>query len=152
MQQSFNILKLKQLYDSGSKNRKLTHQNKWKKSVFQVYKEASLNPAWTNELKKECKKYKIDFFSAPYDLDYVDQLNKHMQAYKIGSGDISWHEIIERIAKKKKPVFLATGASEINEVKKALNILYKKNKKICLMQCNTNYPKKIILIFKYKRA
>ena len=62
-----------------------------------------------------------------------------MQAYKIGSGDISWHEIIERIAKKKKPVFLATGASEINEVKKAFNILYKKNKKICLMQCNTNY-------------
>tara|TARA_A100001015_G_C15026906_1_gene731013 strand:+ start:1314 stop:2378 length:1065 start_codon:yes stop_codon:yes gene_type:complete len=118
---------------------KLTHQNKWKKSVFQVYKEASLNPAWTTELKKECKKYKIDFFSAPYDFDYVDQLNKHMQAYKIGSGDISWHEIIERIAKKRKPVFLATGASEINEVKKAFNILYKRNKKICLMQCNTNY-------------
>ena len=118
---------------------KLTHQNKWKKSVFQVYKEASLNPNWTNELKKECKKYKIDFFSAPYDLDYVDQLNKHMQAYKIGSGDISWYEIIERIAKKGKPIFLATGASEINEVKKAFNILYKENKKICLMQCNTNY-------------
>ena len=77
---------------------KLT-SNKWKKSVFQVYKEASLNPAWTDELKKECKKYKIDFFSAPYDLDYVDQLNKHMQAYKIGSGD-ELYEIIERIAKK----------------------------------------------------
>jgi sialic acid synthase SpsE len=118
---------------------KLTHQNKWKKSVYQVYKDASINFKWTAELKNECKKYNIDFFSAPYDLNYVDQLNQHMQAFKIGSGDVSWHEIIEKIAKKKKPVFLATGASEIDEVKKAFNVLYKKNKKICLMQCNTNY-------------
>lgn len=118
---------------------KLSHQNKWKKSVFQVYQEASINPNWTNELKKTCKKYKIDFFSTPYDLSYVDKLNKHVKAYKIGSGDINWFEMIKRIGKKNKPVFLATGASQINEVKKAFNILYKINKKICLMQCNTNY-------------
>ena len=118
---------------------KLTHQNKWKKSVFQVYKDASINPAWTKELTKECKKYKIDFFSAPYDLDYVEQLNKYMNAYKIGSGDITWHDIITKIAIKKKPIFFATGASRIDEVKKAFKILYKTNKKICLMQCNTNY-------------
>lgn len=118
---------------------KISHQSKWKKSVFQVYKDASINPNWTNELKKTCKKYKIDFFSTPYDLKYVDELNRHVKAYKIGSGDISWPEIIERVGKKNKPVFLATGASQIDEVKKAFNVLYKTNKKICLMQCNTNY-------------
>ena len=32
------------------------------------------------------------------------------------------YEIIERIAKKGKPIFLATGASEINEVKKELAV------------------------------
>ena len=39
----------------------MAHQAKWKKSVFEVYKDASINPKWTKELAKECKKNKIDF-------------------------------------------------------------------------------------------
>ena len=39
--------------------------------------------------------------TAPYDLEYVDQVNKYIPAYKIGSGDITWLEIIKKIAKKK---------------------------------------------------
>lgn len=122
---------------------KLTHQRNWKSSVFDVYKKASINFNWTKELVNECKKNKIDFFSAPYDLDYVDKLDKYMPAYKIGSGDITWHQIIKKIAKKKKPVLLATGASTIEDVQKAFKIIYKHNKKICLMQCNTNYTGKM---------
>ena len=80
---------------------KITHQSKWKKSVFQVYKDASINPEWTRELKKECNKNKIDFLTSPYDLNYVDEVNKFIPAYKIGSGDITWKEIIIKIAKKK---------------------------------------------------
>ena len=37
---------------------KLTHQSKWKKSVFEVYKDASIKFSWTKELLKECKKIK----------------------------------------------------------------------------------------------
>ena len=66
-------------------------------------------------------------------------VDKHICAYKIGSGDITWHEIIRKIAKKNKPVILATGASDISEVKKAVKIILKNNKKLILMQCNTNY-------------
>ncbi len=117
----------------------LSHQAKWKKSVFQVYKDASINPNWTAILAKECIKNKIDFFTAPYDLDYVDDVNKYVSAYKIGSGDITWHEIIEKISKKRKPVLLASGASSLDDVKKAFKIIQKYTKKIVLMQCNTNY-------------
>ena len=79
------------------KMKKMTHQKKWKKSVFQVYKDASINPQWTKELFLECKKNKIDFLTSPYDLNYVDLVYKYVSAYKIGSGDISWHEIIKKI-------------------------------------------------------
>ena len=34
---------------------KFSHQSKWKKSVFEVYKDASINLKWTKELKKTCK-------------------------------------------------------------------------------------------------
>ena len=117
----------------------LAHQRKWKKSVFDVYKDASINFSWTKELKRECDKYKIDFMTSPYDLNYVDMVNKYICAYKIGSGDITWHEIISKISKKRKPVILATGASNIIEVKKAVKKIITKNRNIVLMQCNTNY-------------
>ena len=79
----------------------MSHQSKWKKSVFRVYKDASINFNWTKGLQKQCKKYKIDFMTAPYDLEYVDRVNKYIPAYKIGSGDITWIDIIKKIAKKK---------------------------------------------------
>ena len=118
---------------------KITHQSKWKKSVYDVYKDASINFNWTKELKKECKKNKIDFLTSPYDLNYVDQVEKYICAYKIGSGDITWLEIIKKISKKKLPVILATGAATLDEVKQAISAIKKNNKKIVLMQCNTNY-------------
>lgn len=125
------------------KMNKLSHQSLWKESVFEVYKKASINNQWNQELLEECKKNKIDFMTAPYDLDYVDQLNKFICAYKIGSGDITWKEIIEKISKKNKPVILATGASNFYEVINAVKIIKKFNKKIVLMQCNTNYTNNI---------
>ena len=118
---------------------KLSHQSKWKETVFEVYQKASINNKWNKELLKECKINKIDYMTAPYDLNYVDQLNKYICAYKIGSGDITWKKILEKISKKNKPVFLATGASNFEEVITAVKTIRKFNNKIVLMQCNTNY-------------
>jgi len=127
---------------------KITHQKKWKKTVYEVYKEASINKLWNNELKKECKKYSIDFMTSPYDLNYVDEVEKFIVAYKIGSGDITWKEILRKISKKKLPLILATGASTLSEVDNALKEIFKYKKKIILMQCNTNYTNNDIN-FKY---
>jgi N-acetylneuraminate synthase len=119
--------------------KKTAHQSKWKTSVYEVYKKASINNEWNNELKKECKKNKIDFLTSPYDLDYVDSVNEFISAYKIGSGDITWKEILTKIATKNKPVLLATGASTIEDVIFACKLILKINKKLIVMQCNTNY-------------
>ena len=121
------------------KSGKISHQSKWKKSVFQIYNEASLNINWTKTLADEAKKYGVDFMTAPYDLDYVDKVYKHVKAYKIGSGDVNWREIIEKISQKNKPVIIATGASNLSEVRNTIKLILKKNKKVILMQCNTNY-------------
>ena len=53
-------------------------------------------------------------------------------AYKIGSGDITWHQIIRHIASKNKPYFLATGASTIDEVHAAVSIGLAINSKLAL--------------------
>ncbi len=90
-------------------------------------------------IRKIFKKKKIDFFTAAYSKDLVDRVNKFVPAYKIGSGDITDHEIIAAIAKKKKPVFMATGAANSKEVDLAVKKVKKYNRNLCLMQCNTNY-------------
>jgi len=119
--------------------RPVSHQSTWKKSVYQVYVEASLPWQWTAELAAECGRAGIDYFSTPYDFDAVDMLDSYVPAFKIGSGDITWSEMLRKVASKSKPVFLATGASNIGEVQSAVEEIAAINSAIGLMQCNTNY-------------
>ncbi len=117
----------------------LSHQAAWKKSVFEVYQSASIPFEWTLPLKAECEEAGIDYFSAPYDFDAIDHLDEFVEIYKAGSGEIDWLEALERMASKGKPFFVATGAATIGEVQKAVHAILRINKKLVLMQCNTNY-------------
>tara|TARA_A200000113_G_scaffold221643_1_gene233835 strand:- start:440 stop:1510 length:1071 start_codon:yes stop_codon:yes gene_type:complete len=116
-----------------------SHQSSWKKSVFEIYKDASIPLEWTKELKKECDKAKIDYLTTPYDLSLINELDEYVCAWKLGSGDITWHDNIANLAKKNKPILIATGASNLDEVKKAYEVAKKFNDQISIMQCNTNY-------------
>ncbi len=117
----------------------LSHQEKWKKSVYETYEDASLADDWTPLLKEKCDEVGIDYFTSAYDFDSVDHADNFVDVYKIGSGDITWHEIIQYTAKKGKPVMIATGASDFEEVKKAMDVLKENTDQVVLMQCNTNY-------------
>ena len=127
--------------DKGFKKIKseTSHQKKWKRSVFEVYKSASINSNWTKVLKTYCDELSIEFMTSPYSPEILDEINPYVKAIKIGSGDITWIDIIKKIAKKKKVGLLATGASTLSEVDKAVKEYLKLNKSLVLMQCNTNY-------------
>lgn len=118
---------------------KLSHQSKWKKSVFEIYQDASISDDWTPIIKETCDQAGIDYFTSPYDFESVDAVDPFLEVYKIGSGDISWLEIVEYIGRKNKPVLLATGAADMPDVERAMSVLSKVNQDIVLMQCNTNY-------------
>ncbi|MBN1305120.1 MAG: N-acetylneuraminate synthase family protein [Anaerolineales bacterium] len=117
----------------------VSHQATWKKSVFQVYSEASIPLTWTTTLVEECHEAGIDYFTSPYDFESIEAVDPYLPAYKIGSGEIDWIESLELMASKGKPVLLATGASTLGEVQQAVHAILKINKQLVLMQCNTNY-------------
>lgn len=137
--QNFDAPKIVSDYGFSHMNAQVSHQAAWKKSVVEVYRAASIPFEWTTVLMEECSEAGIDYFSSPYDFTAIDFLDRYVEVYKAGSGEIDWIEALERMASKGKPFFIATGASDIGEVQRAVHAILKLNKQLVLMQCNTNY-------------
>ncbi len=117
----------------------MAHQADWKESVYEIFEKYQTPRDWTDELVAECKKADIDFMTTPYDQAAIDLVDRHLKAWKIGSGDIGWSQFIEDVCSRGKPVFLATGAADMEDVERAVEAALSKTKLLCLMQCNTNY-------------
>src|SRR6202023_3188156 len=105
--QNFRAPKIVSERGFASMGKQLSHQATWSKPVYQVYVEASLPWEWTAELKAECERASIHYFSTPYDFEAVDMLDQFVPAFKIGSGDLTWPEMLRKVASKSKPVLLA---------------------------------------------
>lgn len=117
----------------------LSHQATWSRSVYEVFKACETPRIWTETLVETCRKAGIDFMTTPYDEEAVALMRPYLKAWKIGSGDITWTGFLSEVARQGAPVFLATGASHLNEVQAAVESVLKHNSALCLMQCNTNY-------------
>ena len=69
---------------------KLSHQSAWKKSVYETYEDASVADEWSEKLKEKCDEVGIEYMTSPYDFASADWADNFVNAYKIGSGDITW--------------------------------------------------------------
>jgi N-acetylneuraminate synthase len=117
---------------------KMAHQAAWTTSVYDAYAAASISLDWTEPLAARCRELGIEYLTTPYALDLVDAVDPHVRAFKIGSGDVTWPELLRHVAGKGKPVLLGTGASTLEDVERALGHLAAAPG-VVLMQCNTNY-------------
>jgi N-acetylneuraminate synthase len=117
----------------------------WGRTVSEVFKDAEFPLAWHKEIIDYCKSVDIDFTTAPYFREAVDLCaDLNLPFIKIGSGDITWLEMIDYIARKGLPVMLATGDATLSEIDEAVRTIEATgNKNLVLMQCITNYPSKI---------
>ena len=77
-----------------------------------------------------------------FDTESVSLYNNLISVFKISSSDITNVPLLREIGKRKKHVLLSTGASNIDEIKFAINKLNLPDKKICIMHCVLNYPTK----------
>lgn len=137
--QNFKAAKIVSRIGFQSIGKQLSHQSSWKKSVYEVYEDASIPEKWTKLLKEKCDKVGIEYMTSCYDFNSVNLVDPYVNAFKIGSGDITWIDILKYTALKDKPIIIATGASTVEDVKRAVSSIKNINKDIVLMQCNTNY-------------
>ena len=117
----------------------------WGRTVSEVFKDVEFPMEWHQEIANYCNSVGIDFSTSPYFKEAVDLCaDMNLPFIKIGSGEITWLEMIEYIAKKGIPVMLATGDATMSEIDEAVRTIENAgNKDLVLMQCITNYPSKI---------
>jgi len=116
---------------------KIGHQSDWGDSVYNTYKKYEVPMDWTQPLADLANSVGCDFLTTPYDLSLIPGLVRHVCAWKVGSGDITYKQLIQRLVTYNKPLLLATGASTDEDIKRALGWTDWQN--VILMQCNTNY-------------
>ena len=94
------------------------------------------------KLKEICDDFDIEFMSTPFDLEAVDMLDRlGVNGFKVASCDITNFPLLRRIASKKKPVLLSSGASTLEEIRGALNVLQSFGaSSVLIMHCTLTYP------------
>src|SRR5690606_5725306 len=63
-----------------------------------------------------------------------------VDVHKISSSDITNRPLIERIASFGKPILLSTGASDLDEIRRAVDWIGAKGAPVALLHCVLNYP------------
>lgn len=93
------------------------------------------------ELKEYSELRNLIFFSTPFDLKSLENLDRlKMEIYKISSFHVTDLNLIEAVASKKRPVIMSTGMSSLQEIDAAVKILNKYDCEYLIMHCVSSYP------------
>lgn len=110
-----------------------TRQDYWKRMQFSL-------DQW-REIKAHCDDAGLEFMSSPFSNAAVDLLEEiGMARYKIGSGEVTNHLLLEKIGKTGKPIILSSGMSNLEELDATIEFLNDMDCNLTLLQCTTEYP------------
>ena len=110
-----------------------TRYDYWKRMSFTIEQ-------W-KEVKAHCEDVNLEFISSPFSVAAVELLEElGVEKYKIGSGEVSNHLMLDLIGSTGKEVILSSGMSSYDELDKAVNILTKHGCVTSVLQCTTKYP------------
>lgn len=111
-------------------------------NLYRLYGKGYMPWEWQGALKEEADKVGIDFLSTPFDTTSVDFLeNLGLEFYKIASFEMVDLPLVEYVASKGKPVIMSTGMATLEEIKEAVETVYKTgNRRLVLLRCSSAYP------------
>ena len=105
----------------------------WKRMEFSLEQ-------WVG-LKAHCEDKNIEFISSPFSNRAIDLLERvGVKRYKIGSGEVSNHLMLEKISRTGKPILLSSGMSSYSELDKTVEFIKSKGNNLSIFQCTTSYP------------
>lgn len=113
-----------------------------KSGYFDTLKSVEFSKKQWQGLFSYASKRNVIFTASVFDEGSSDVLEEiGSPLFKIASGDITHSPLLRHVGQKNKPILLSTGASKTDEIKKALDEIYKtKNRQVALFHCVSNYP------------
>ena len=114
-------------------------------SLFEMNKKLELSFKEHKILQRYANGLDILFFSKAGSLTAVDMLCElNVPVIKIGSADLTYLHLLEKIAEKNIPIILSTGMSTLGEVEESVNTIRAiSDADLYLMHCTSNYPAKV---------
>lgn len=110
-------------------------------SIYEIMKKSALSEHQEKELKNYIESKGMVFLSTPFSRAAAKRLEKFdVKAYKIGSGEMNNHPLLEYIASIGKPMIVSTGMNDMASISKTVDILERKKVKYALMHTTNLYP------------
>tara|TARA_Y100000591_G_scaffold289740_1_gene275050 strand:- start:284 stop:1267 length:984 start_codon:yes stop_codon:yes gene_type:complete len=120
-------------------NKNFKHKNVDYKKLFKRFKSLEFSLGKWKIAVKYARKIGINIFFSIFDVESIDYLKKlKINIVKIPSGEINNYVLLKKINENRFKVILSTGMSNLEEIKKALQVL--KNCEVILLHCVSEYP------------
>lgn len=109
---------------------------------FDILKSVELKPDWVPVLADYAKARSIPFMASAFSLDALAKLEAvGVPAHKVASSEVLNLPLLAAMARTGKPIFLATGMSDMTDISLALNVILSEgNNQVSLMHCYARYP------------
>jgi pseudaminic acid synthase len=112
------------------------------RSLYDLYSEAFTPWEWHGDLFAEGRRLGLEVFSTPFDETAVDFLEKlDPPAYKIASFELVDDQLLQTVARTRRPVILSRGMASLSELDRAVTVLREGGTNdIALLHCVSSYP------------
>lgn len=108
---------------------------------FDYWKRMEFSLEQWKEIKQHCDEVGLEFMSSPFSNAAVDLLEEvGVETYKVGSGEVNNHVLLEKIAQTGKKVIISSGMSSFSELDETVAFLKARNVDFSILQCTTSYP------------
>jgi sialic acid synthase SpsE len=111
-------------------------------SLVDFFRGFEIDEAGHREVVARARARGLRVLSTPLSERSVDLLERlGIDAYKIASGDLTWDQLIARVAATGKPIVMSTGMATIGEARTALDVARAAGATdIALLHCVSAYP------------
>ncbi len=112
-----------------------------KESVKEIFEDLSMPYDMIPEIATMCSDAGIEFMATPFSKKDFEAVDPYVTHHKIGSYEIGHIRLLELAAKSKKPLFLSTGVSNIEDIEWAINYYQAQGGiDLTLLHCCAQYP------------
>ena len=113
-------------------------------SLFRVLKSLERPVEFYGALKERTLSRGLKFLASPFGEKGFELLEEiGVEAWKIASPELNHEELLETLARTGKPLILSTGVSEIEDIRRALEVVesvFPRGQSAILLHCLTSYP------------